>query len=528
VQQLHLVGFTTDLDGLIFSARRGAKSGGYLVALDDRFVALIKEAVRLQTGVDLDEEIEEENASQAGRRRGRSARYLIQVDSALTPKEIQARLRAGRTVEEIAAEAGVDEDWVMRFAAPVLAEQSRVIERAMTLPCRTPRKGESSQPLSVSVAWNLVDKGLRLTADELAAGWSAYHVRDTAWLVRFRYTSRNRVQVAQWECDPAEGTLIALNRLASELGYVEAGRRHRAPSMKEAIAATEVRPAMRLPEPPATPARPVLLRQAEPASTTSSRVATSSTRKASKKSPAKKVAGKKSAAKKSAAKKSAAKKSAAKKAAPKKAARRPPSRATSAARKASAKKATPKRATAKKATAKRAPARKVVRPVGRPVARVRRSASAGRSANSARTPTKAASRRVASRPVRRTSAAPVPRVRPSTAWAPPAIARPQRPLNPRPAPRSTAPVNGATRPTAPAPAPSPPAAPATPAPAAPVRQRPLVAVRRIDSRQRTFPPPLAERVIRPTPPVPVERYEHDGDGRDDEPSVVIQAPRAGG
>ena len=103
MQQLHLVGFTTDLDGLIFSARRGAKSGGYLVALDDRFVALIKEAVRLQTGVDLDEEIEEENASQTGgRRRGRAARYLIQVDSALTPKEIQARLRAGRTVEEIA------------------------------------------------------------------------------------------------------------------------------------------------------------------------------------------------------------------------------------------------------------------------------------------------------------------------------------------------------------------------------------------------------------------------------------------
>ncbi|HWW54100.1 MAG TPA: septation protein SepH, partial [Acidimicrobiales bacterium] len=456
MQQLHLVGFTTDLDGLIFSARRGAKSGGYLVALDDRFVALIKEAVRLQTGVDLDEEIEEENASQTGgRRRGRAARYLIQVDSALTPKEIQARLRAGRTVEEIASEAGVDEDWVMRFAAPVLAEQSRVIERAMTLPCRTPRKGESSQPLSVSVAWNLVDKGLRLTADELAAGWSAYHVRDTAWLVRFRYTSRNRVQVAQWECDPAEGTLIALNRLASELGYVEAGRRHRAPSMKEAIAATEVRPAMRLPEPPAAPARPVLLRQAAPTSTRSSR--------ATKKSPTKKTTAKKSPAKKTAVKKTA------KKTAARVVARRPPARTTSAARRAPAKKATAKKATAKrttakrttakKATAKRAPARKVARPPARPVARVRRSANASRSAGSARTPTKAASRRVASRPVRRTSAAPVPRVRPSTAWAAPAIARPQRPLNPRPAPRSAAPVNGASRPSAP-PAPSAPSAPA--------------------------------------------------------------------
>src|SRR5258706_16056256 len=52
VQQLHLVGFTTDLEGLIFSARKGAKSGGYVVALDDTLLATIDEAHRLREGGD--------------------------------------------------------------------------------------------------------------------------------------------------------------------------------------------------------------------------------------------------------------------------------------------------------------------------------------------------------------------------------------------------------------------------------------------------------------------------------------------
>ena len=34
MQQLHLVGFTTDHEGLIFSARKGAKTGSFVLKLD--------------------------------------------------------------------------------------------------------------------------------------------------------------------------------------------------------------------------------------------------------------------------------------------------------------------------------------------------------------------------------------------------------------------------------------------------------------------------------------------------------------
>ena len=303
VQQLHLVGFTTELDGLILSARRGSKSGAYLVALDDRFLALIREAVRLQTGVDL---AEEERTDVSGRRPSR----VSHVDSALSPREIQARLRAGRSIADVAREAGVDEQWVWRFASPVLAEQAQVVARARMSPCRAPRKGESAEPLDASVVWNLAERGLRPTADELAKGWSAYHVRDALWVVCLRYASRSREQVAQWEYDAGERTVVALNRLGSELGYVDPARRRRRPTTIQAIAAEEVgplltppRPTPSVPEPPVPrPDLPVLAARLAPPA-----------KPAAKKPAAKKPAAKKPAAKKPAAKKPAAKKPAARK-----------------------------------------------------------------------------------------------------------------------------------------------------------------------------------------------------------------------
>src|SRR3954463_14918429 len=54
VQQLHLVGFTTDLEGLIFSARRGSRSGDYMVVLDERLLARIEEALRLREALEAD------------------------------------------------------------------------------------------------------------------------------------------------------------------------------------------------------------------------------------------------------------------------------------------------------------------------------------------------------------------------------------------------------------------------------------------------------------------------------------------
>ena len=226
MRKLHLVGLTTDRDGLIFTARQGSKSGGFIVPLDDRVLAAIADAGRLDNGAPPDDGVALPEVEAVPKR--------LRSESALTPREMQARLRAGRSIDEVAAEAGVDTEWVARFAVPILAEQAQVVELARALVYAKPRLGESSQPLGSSVLQNLSDRGVFLPDDIANAGWSAFQLHDSVWMVRFRYRSRGRDQEAQWEIDVPTGRLRARNRHASDLGYVDP-QRWRAPDPEAVV-----------------------------------------------------------------------------------------------------------------------------------------------------------------------------------------------------------------------------------------------------------------------------------------------------
>jgi hypothetical protein len=142
--------------------------------------------------------------------------------SALAPREIQARLRAGRSIGEVALEAGVDDEWVRRFAAPVYAEQTHVVSRALTVILHAEGMGPSREALFGSVAANLLARGVMLTADELEEGWSAFQMRESAWVVQFRTSVGTKELLARWGFDVRANTLVALNRAAAELGWVGA------------------------------------------------------------------------------------------------------------------------------------------------------------------------------------------------------------------------------------------------------------------------------------------------------------------
>lgn len=259
MQHLHVVGFTTDRDGLILTVRRGSKSGGYVLPIDDRLLAWVAELGRgsqggpgpesaplpegagaASRGMDLSaagvngEEagpVEQEVGPRSelgpsegpieGRISGGSQPERSRPQSLLSPREIQARLRAGHTLEEVAQEAGVDLSWVDRFAAPILAEQARVVDRACNLVLSRPRVGPSALPLAASVRANLADRGLGLPGESFEEAWSGHSLEGSRWVVRFRYRLRSRGHVAEWEVDVAGGSLIARNRLASDLGFVD-------------------------------------------------------------------------------------------------------------------------------------------------------------------------------------------------------------------------------------------------------------------------------------------------------------------
>lgn len=339
MQQLHLVGFTTDHDALIFSARKNAKSGGFLVALDDELYDTIDEVARMRDGGDA-----EENGSRRGRRSKKDHVAAPRPESALSPRDIQMRLRAGRSIGSVANEAGVNEEWIMRFAVPILAEQAQVVSRAQGMTFAKARLGDSGRPLGESVWWNVADKGALMASDTFDQCWSAQHLRDSIWVVRFEFVNRKKRQRAEWEVDTRERTITGRNRLASELGYVEPGRRGRPPAPLPPVAKPAARPAAAA---GATKRRTVARRP------------TATTKKQKKKAPAKRATTRKPAARKTAARKTTARRAPAKKTAAKKATARRPAPKRAAPKRATAKRtATAKRPTTKRPTAKRAPAKR--------------------------------------------------------------------------------------------------------------------------------------------------------------------------
>jgi DUF3071 family protein len=235
--KLHLVGITPDHRGLVLSEHARAKRGDMVLEIDDRLLEAIDKAQRLRR---YDE----------GRRLESNAlpskRELANGDTSLagrpSPREIQQRLRAGETVTALARSSGTDEAWIQRFAAPVLAEKAIVIDQARSVTFTKRGVGPSAAALGPAVAANVIDRGVPLTLPDLDAGWGAYQHPEGGWHVTFTFPLRGRRQTAEWEIDPATGDLTARNRLASELGWRESGKKLPQPKPAKAPAAKRSAP----------------------------------------------------------------------------------------------------------------------------------------------------------------------------------------------------------------------------------------------------------------------------------------------
>ncbi|HEV8625636.1 MAG TPA: septation protein SepH [Acidimicrobiia bacterium] len=250
--KLHLVGITPDHRGLVLSEHARAKRGDMVLEIDDRLLEAIDKAQRLRTW-DEGQRLES-NALP-------TKREVVNGESGVagrpTPREIQQRLRAGETVSALARSSGTDEAWIRRFAAPVLAEKAIVIERARSGTFTKRGVGPSAAALGPAVAANVIDRGVPLTLPDLEAGWGAYQHPEGGWHVTFTFPLRGRRQTAEWEIDPVTGGLTARNRLASDLGWRESGKKLPQPKPAKAPAAKRAaatKAAVSPPPPEASPA----------------------------------------------------------------------------------------------------------------------------------------------------------------------------------------------------------------------------------------------------------------------------------
>jgi len=117
--------------------------------------------------------------------RPRLGQLEIQMDSALRPRDIQARIRAGESLDEVARAAGVPVERLDAFAAPVIAEREHVAGLAQVHPVR--RRGEttSHRTLRNAVADQLAARGI----DPADVTWDAWKIEDRRWQVQARYRS---------------------------------------------------------------------------------------------------------------------------------------------------------------------------------------------------------------------------------------------------------------------------------------------------------------------------------------------------
>ncbi len=151
--------------------------------------------------------------------RGNGARVAqthieIEVTNMLSPKEIQARIRAGASVEQLATAAGVDIDRVARFAHPVLLERSRAAELA-TAAHPVLADGPSVLTLLETVISSLVARGLN--PDHTT--WDAWRNEDGRWTVQMGWKAGRSDNLAHFRFCPGAhgGTVTAVDDAASEL-----------------------------------------------------------------------------------------------------------------------------------------------------------------------------------------------------------------------------------------------------------------------------------------------------------------------
>jgi hypothetical protein len=128
----------------------------------------------------------------------RLAQYEIEVESPLRPKEIQDRIRAGETAEEIADTAGLPVERIRRFEGPVLAEREFRAGEAQRATVRGPGESGHGQRLGEIVTDRLAEIGATAEDQE----WDSRKRQDGNWQIQLAYTIAGRMHVAEWVYDP--------------------------------------------------------------------------------------------------------------------------------------------------------------------------------------------------------------------------------------------------------------------------------------------------------------------------------------
>lgn len=175
MQDLELVGVSDDGEHLVLADPDG-----------QRFRVLIDESLRAAVRRD----------------RARLGQLQIEVGTHLRPADIQARIRAGQSAQDVADAAGVPLEHVRRYEGPVLAEREHVANQARRVQVRR-RDGARAAALGELVEERLGARGVQATA----AVWDSWRRQDGTWAVQLSFTAGGKDRRACWTFDLARSSV---------------------------------------------------------------------------------------------------------------------------------------------------------------------------------------------------------------------------------------------------------------------------------------------------------------------------------
>ena len=155
----------------------------------------------------------------------------------LSPKEIQAHIRAGLSSIEVARITGSSIEYIERFEGPVLAERAFVIDSALAVPVHT----AGDDPLAAARTFgSAIIERLREVdgADERWASWK----EPTGWVVGLSFTANEVEHDARWQFDPRKHTLSPVNAEAIRLSQQGAAPEPLIPRLRAVAPSTSDEP----------------------------------------------------------------------------------------------------------------------------------------------------------------------------------------------------------------------------------------------------------------------------------------------
>ena len=159
------------------------------------------------------------------------SRYRIEIDDALqarlrqttpetgaarrlSPKEVQAHIRAGMSAEDVAAVTGAPLEYIQRFEGPVLAEREFIIESALNVPVHL---AVETDPAAEGTTFGAVIRRRLADAGATDERWASWREEGSGWVIKLTFAVAQVEHDARWGFEPRKSALSPTNPEAVSL-----------------------------------------------------------------------------------------------------------------------------------------------------------------------------------------------------------------------------------------------------------------------------------------------------------------------